>query len=245
MMKTQKIEHIGNYVYISREARVVKTTYSCEFYDELCSMSWSISGNYLRSSKHAISLHRYIISKYYGTQMLNQLTKEGLVIDHLDNDPNNCTIENLYFLYKNENTAKGLTVDKYVDDVLSIVGVGIFRSFETGLFQITLGFNLKCILTIGKSEQVVSNIYLLYDSDYTIVLNDYKYILLCIKQNIKVELGKLNHIDIRFDEIPKIDVPEGLSPGNFFYHEGEYYLVIGGNTLIKKRYFDAKWIPSE
>ena len=51
---------------------------------------------------------------------LRNSPKKGYVVDHINNEHNDCRISNLEFLKKDYNTAKGQQLDKDIDSVCSL-----------------------------------------------------------------------------------------------------------------------------
>ena len=52
-----------------------------------------------------------IMEKWYTKEILDTMTADNFVVDHMDGDGFNCNINNLCFLSRNENVAKGNTLD--------------------------------------------------------------------------------------------------------------------------------------
>ena len=68
------------------------------------------NGKYFYNAKLGY-LHRYIMEKWYTKEILDTMTADNFVVDHMDGDGFNCNINNLCFLSRNENVAKGNTLD--------------------------------------------------------------------------------------------------------------------------------------
>ena len=147
--------------------RVGFTSYRDDYYAELTSVTWHRQNGYLRNSKLGY-LHRYIASKWYGIDLLEEITSAGWVVDHLNNDGFDCTISNLAFLHSDENKAKGFTVDKKRHELRERLALNFFRDFSTGMYQMTLFFNEEAYFQDPVTEQNVPvvGVRLLYDCDY-------------------------------------------------------------------------------
>lgn len=137
-----KFDIYGTSISIFREgwAKVACATIRDDYVDELTSVTWSINGSYLYN-KNLGYLHRYIVGKWYGNETLKNMTKENFIVDHLNNNGYDCTIENLTFLPSDENKAKGYTLDKYREKNLLYAALNITKDFSTNLFQISINFN--------------------------------------------------------------------------------------------------------
>jgi hypothetical protein len=74
-------------------------TYHVDYYEELTSYTWSLSkGGYPTNKTLGGGLHRYIMAKWYGDDVLRDFTDRGYVVDHLNNEHMDCQITNLEFL---------------------------------------------------------------------------------------------------------------------------------------------------
>ncbi len=83
------------------------TTYREDYYEELTSKTWTLTkANIETDDKGYLSnktlglLHRYIVAKWYGQDVLDTMTQKGFVVDHLNNNHTDCRISNLEFLKK-------------------------------------------------------------------------------------------------------------------------------------------------
>ena len=116
------------------------TTYREDYYDELTSVTWTENKGYLVNSKLG-ALHRYIMLKWYGQEMLTEMTQQGWVVDHMNGDKFDCRVSNLEFLPTRHNVAKGQTVDVEADTLRRHIALSMFKDFETGLYQIHICCN--------------------------------------------------------------------------------------------------------
>lgn len=172
-----------------------------EYADEIQSVTWSKKGEYLYSSKLKMYLHVYIVRKWYGDEIYEKMKAEGCVVDHMDNDGHNCCIDNLSFLPSDENKAKGMTVDKMSAD-RRYIALSMYKNFETQLFQITIFFNYPAkIVNIENLDKpaVVNLVYLLYDSEYEIVINDARAILYDYRRDYSFDPNRLHFIDYHIE----------------------------------------------
>lgn len=92
---------------------IATATIQDDYAEEFQSVTWSKKGEYLYNEKLGGYLHIYIMKKWYGKETYEQMSADGYVVDHMDNNGRNCCIDNLFFLLENENKAKEFTVDQY------------------------------------------------------------------------------------------------------------------------------------
>lgn len=138
-------------------------------------------------------LHQIVIDFYYGEDIRKEMYNKEFIIEHHDNDGFNCTIENLSFLSKKRNTSKGFGYDVERVDFLDNVAINIFRDFETQNYQITLAFNTPCNLVTDDGKTIsLATMYLVYDNNFKIVINDATNILDLLKSYGKLDINKLN-----------------------------------------------------
>ena len=96
-----KFEIINDEIHISKEGwpLIGLTTYREDYYEELTSKTWTLTKansetddkGYL-SNKTLGLLHRYIVAKWYGQDVLDTMTQKGFVVDHLNNNHTDCRI---------------------------------------------------------------------------------------------------------------------------------------------------------
>lgn len=145
-----KFEIVNNDVYITKDewSIIGMTTYREDYYEELTSKTWRLTKansntddkGYLSNSTLGL-LHRYIAAKWYGEDVLKEMTEKGYVVDHMNNNHVDCRISNLEFLKKSYNTAKGQAFDVDSKDMKRHIAVNLFKDFSTGYYQITIGCN--------------------------------------------------------------------------------------------------------
>lgn len=171
-----------------------------DYLAEIQRVTWSQNGRYLYNESLGGYLHIYIMRKWYGDDVYEQMKKDGYVVDHMDNDGHNCCIDNLFFLMDNENKAKGLTVDQYSAEKTHIA-LTLCQDFYTGHIQITIVFNYPAIAKISTLDRpaVIEMAFLLYDKEYPEVINDARKILNDYCNYGVFELEKLNCADFQIE----------------------------------------------
>lgn len=115
MPSNNTFERFNDEVHIRKDGwqHVGLTTYRDDYYNELTSSTWNFTNpnsetddkGYLKSSSLGL-LHRYIMGKWYGEDVLQEMTEHGYVVDHMNNIHHDCRISNLEFLKKAYNTAR-------------------------------------------------------------------------------------------------------------------------------------------
>lgn len=126
--------------------------------------SWSDNNGYLYCGKLKEYLHRVVIEFKIGKDKLSELTKNGFVVDHLNNDEKyNCCLDNLHIISSDSNIAKGHTVDKDIKDLLLKAGIGLF-CLKNGLYQIAVGFNIPTTITVAGEVKNIDRLYWNFDN---------------------------------------------------------------------------------
>lgn len=244
-----KFEIIGKDVRISRETwgKIAYTTYREDYYDELTSVTWiRTHSGYLTNKKYQ-SLHRYTMGKWYGVDVLNEMTQKGYVVDHMNNDGMDCRISNLEFLKKAYNTAKGQAYDVDSKDMLYNIAVNIFKDYTTGCYQISIACNDSVYgVNSDSSKFYVNTIKLLYDCDFAIVVNDAENILIKYSTEGKIYLSNNHSCDIRIEKAIDIKLTEEEKKEVFVMREGVPYFVMGTeNAYIVSAHYEEGWLPPE
>lgn len=239
----------GNIVFINRDGwnSLARATYREDYYDELSNYTWSVIKGYPRNGRLG-GLHRYMVAKWYGQEVLDDLTDKGYVVDHLDNDHMNCEISNLEFLKHNRNVAKGMYLDKERKQMNDRIALSLFKDFKEGLYQITIGFNDPYILKDESgNEYYVSAIKLLYNCDYSLVILDAESILTQYDKSGSFSLESLRYCDKHIIKSPNIELSGEEENKLFVERDGEIYLVLGnGKATLRSIYYDEGWkVPIE
>lgn len=236
-------------IHISRDGwkELAFATYREDYFEELSSVTWTENKGYLKNNKFGL-LHRYIMKKWYGEDIVQAMYEKGWVVDHMNNNGFDCRISNLEFLTKRYNVAKGQTVDVESNTMRYRIALNMFKDFTTGLYQINIGCNDPVNLCLEKemSSQRIVALYLLYDCDYKIVINDAEEILLNYDLYGRVNLDKLHYVDYSYDSPLPIKFTEEEKDRAFVERDGKLILIIGnGKTFIRSLPYKKGWIPSK
>lgn len=179
-MEEQTIYEINEYeieIYRPSWDRRARVTVRDDYKDEIIKRKWSLVNGYPHNSKLGY-LHIYVMRKWYGDDICDEMKNKNFVVDHMNNNHMDSTIRNLAFLNVDENISKGHHFDKINKDKMYIA-LSMFRDFEKELFQVTIVFNYPAkIIHPQIDEPAVLNIaFLLYEDDYSKVIFDCQQIL--------------------------------------------------------------------
>jgi hypothetical protein len=84
---------------------------------------------------------------------------------------------------------------------------------------------------------------LLYDTNYEIVINDARYIMLSYKENGKFQLSRLNHVDIKIEKAQYVFLNENERDRAFVEIDGQHYLLVNDHTRVVKVNYEKGWKP--
>lgn len=237
----------GNTISINREGwdSLALATYREDYYAELTKYTWSINKGYPTNATLGGGLHRYMMAKWYGKEILDDLTSKGYVVDHMNNNHMDCRISNLEFLKHNRNVAKGQYLDKESKQMEHRIALSLFKDFSTGCYQITIGCNDTIVTKDAKGqEHYINAIKLLYNCDYSLVILDAEAILTEYEEHNGFSLNGLRYCDKRIIEAPAIILTEEEKTQPFVIRDGVTYLVLGtGNTYLSSVHYDEGWNP--
>lgn len=238
----------GNTIFIMRDDwdRSVETTYRDDYVDEIKNHVWMLKNGYPYNAALGGGLHRYIMSKWYGKEMLKEMTEKGYVVDHMNNNHTDCRISNLEFLKHNRNVAKGQYFDKESKLISHEIAVSMFKDFTTNYYQITIGCNAHLIREdIDGKIHDITVIKLLYDCAYPLVILDAEQILTEYDETKKINLDDLNYRDIRVIESEPIELTENEQKQSFVMRDGKSYLILGnGGIFLRSVNYDEGWIAN-
>lgn len=249
-----QFEIIKNEIHISREGWpfIGLTTYREDYYEELSSKTWSLKKpnsdtedkGYLYNGTLKY-LHRYIAGKWYGEDVLKDMTEKGYVVDHMDNNHVDCRISNLEFLKKAYNTAKGQAFDVDSKAMGHRIAVNLFKDFSTGYYQITIGCNDDIVGKTADGEKYhIGAIRLLYDCDYSIVINDAENILRLYETEGRIDVNKTNACDIEITKAVEIQLTEEEKNSAVVIRDGVPYLILGTEkAYLKSVHYHEGWMP--
>lgn len=249
-----KFEIVNNDVYITKDewSIIGMTTYRKDYYEELTSKTWRLTKansntddkGYLSNSTLGL-LHRYIAAKWYGEDVLKEMTEKGYVVDHMNNNHVDCRISNLEFLKKSYNTAKGQAFDVDSKGMERHIAVNLFKDFSTGYYQITIGCNDDIIeIDVDGQKYHIAAIKLLYTCDYSIVINDAENILRVYETEGRIDFSKTYACDSKVEEAVDIKLTEEENSA-VTIRDGVPYLILGTEkAFIKSVPYQEGWTPN-
>lgn len=238
------------------EAWLAESNYREDYYKELSTHIWSIRNGYPTNKALGGGLHRYIMRKWYGKETVDDFISRGYIIDHMNNVHTDCKISNLEFLYKDYNTAKGQQLDKDINKISEHIALRIFKDFNTGCYQITIGCNDAIACHFQGKERFIQAFKLLYDTrsveeDYPIVLNDAESLILGYLRDEAAGFGnfqKTHACDVRIHLAPDIQISKEEAEKPFIQKDGHLLMVMGSNLhnhKIVSIHPDLNWYPPE
>ena len=88
----------------------------------------------------------------------------------------------------------------------------------------------------------MSKIRLLYNCDYSIVINDAENILKLYDTEGKIDVSKTNSCDVKIDKNLEIELTEEDKNKLFIEHDGKIYLITDGKTrFLTSVPFEKGW----
>ena len=246
MASKNTFEVNGNTVTINRDGwtSLAFATYRDDYYSELTNYTWSINNQgYPANATLGGGLHRYMMAKWYGQDVIDDLTARGYVVDHMNNNHMDCRISNLEFLKHNRNVAKGMYLDRESKQIEHRIALSLFKDFNTGCYQITIGCNDTIVSKDSEGkEHYINAIKLLYDCDYSMVILDAETIITEYEERDGFSLNNLHYCDCRIVEAPAIVLTEEEKNQPFVIRDGVPYLVLGnGKSFLNSVHYDEGW----
>ena len=246
MPKDTKFEIQGNDLILSRNDWRAVTTYCAKYYDKIAGREWRKDTNGYIVNSSLGYLHRHVMCLWYGEEVLNDMTQKGYVVDHMNNDHTDCRISNLEFLKKSYNTAKGQSFDVDAKELKWRIAVNLFKDFSTGCYQITIGCNDNIIFKdIDGSFKYVNVVRLLYDCDYSIVINDAENILREYDTAGTISLNCTHACRTRIETAPTFQLTDEEKNSCIVWRDGVPCIILGtGNTYLDAVHYEEGWQPT-
>lgn len=225
------------------------TEYTDKLWDIIGDLNWYINDNDIKNgvrtyiytgsapfTKRYRKLHEIVMCTWYGKKIVDQMRDNKYIIEHLDNNPHNCSIENLAFAHEDLNKTKAFSFDKTRPELLRKVAMNIYKNFITQEFEITLGFNEMYTLTLEEDNKIktipLNALYLKYHDDFETVLIDANFIGNSIKKELPLNIDALNCYDYQYVPANFLVAPPGNPLPVFVNHNGQLLLVLNKNTLL-------------
>lgn len=191
-------------IYNNNKAEIGLATDREDYHDELNKLVWSLDNKGYIKNKEVGSLHKYMMQKWYGDDVVDKFYQKGFIIDHINNKHNDNRISNLAFYSKTRNVAKGMYFDRESEQIGDELRLTIHKDFQKKCYQISIAFN-DCFFTLREPDVLVQiyALYLFYNSDisYDTVVNDATDIITMFQENDEIDLSNLKYCDYKlYDE---------------------------------------------
>ncbi|MGP4060368.1 hypothetical protein [Halobacillus sp. H74] len=187
-------------------------------------------------TKRYKKLYEVVMCIWYGKKKVDKMRDNKFIIEHLDNNPHNCSIENLAFADEDLNKSKAFSFDKTRPKLLPKVAINIYKNFITQEFEITLGFNQLYALTVEENNEIkrvpLNALYLKYHNDFETMLVNANLITNSIKKDSQLNVELLNcyeyeYVPANFVMLP----PDDPSPA-FIDNNGKLMLLLNEKTRL-------------
>lgn len=225
------------------------TEFNDRIWDKVGNANWYVSDNDIKMgkrtyiytgstpfSKRYTKLYEIIMCIWYGKEMVDTMRDNKYIIEHMDNDPHNCSIENLTFAHENLNKAKAFSFDKVRPEMLTKVAMNIYKNFSTKKFEITLGFNDSYSLILDESNESkkipLNALHLKYADDYETIIMEANFIANSFKKGHDLNIDLLNCYEYKYIPANFLIVPPDKPLPYFSKYNGQIYLILNENTRI-------------
>ncbi|WP_158318469.1 hypothetical protein, partial [Halalkalibacter hemicellulosilyticus] len=191
-------------------------------------------GTYSKKLGKYNKLHQVVMIHWYGLEVLIEAYEKDFIVEHMDNNSFDCTIENLSFAPNNVNIAKGQTYDIERVEALPIAAINKYKDFETGKYQITVGFNNWVVKKTEEGLIPMNAIRLVYEDDYRRTFMDAQDILYELTTNGIINPEKLNHIYMEEEPAVLYEFKEGENRSGVIEVDGKMHIILDEHTRLIK-----------
>lgn len=127
--------------------------------------------------------------------------------------------------------------------MLHHIAVNLFKDFSTGCYQVTIDCNDDIV---GKTQDGnlhhITAIMLLYNCDYSIVVNDAENILRLYETEGRIDVSKTHACDKRIRKAVDIQLTDEEKEGAVVVRDGVPYLILGtGKTYLHSVHYEKEW----
>lgn len=225
------------------------TEYTKKIWDIVGNLNWYINDGNIKNgvrtyiytgstpfTKRYRKLYEIVMCSWYEKKIVDQMRDNKFIIEHLDNNPHNCSIENLAFAHEDLNKTKAFSFDKTRPKLHTKVAMNIYKNFSTREFEITLGFNQLYTLTLEEDNKTktmpLNALYLKYHDDFETILMNANFIENSIRKEISLNIDMLNCYDYRYDAANFLVAPPEKSLPSLINHNGQWLLVLNEENRL-------------
>lgn len=245
-----KVYHESGKIYFLDQEQDVfgYTNYHEELWGKIQTVNWRVIwgkpnskgqrkgyiGTYSKKLGKYNKLHQVVMIHWYGLEALVEAYEKEFIVEHMDNNSFDCTIENLSFAPNNVNIAKGQTFDIERVEAIPLAAINMYKDFETRNYQITIGFNK---LVVKKTEEgliAMNTIRLVYENDYRRTLMDAQEILFQLTNKGIIDPKKLNYIHMEEEPAILYDFKEGENRSGVIEIDGKPHIILDDHTRLIK-----------
>lgn len=237
-------------IFISEDSSVYGfTEYTKKIWDIVGKLNWYVSDGNIKKGKRTYiytgsapftkryrKLYEIVMCLWYGKKIVDKMRDNKFIIEHLDNNPHNCSIENLAFAHEDLNKTKAFSFDKTRPKLIKEVAMNIYKNFSTQEFEITLGFNQSYTLTIEEDNKVktvpLNTLYLKYHNDFETVLMNANFIENSLRKEVSLNIDMLNCYNYQYDAANFLVVPPEKPLPSLINYNGQWYLVLNEDNQL-------------
>lgn len=187
-------------------------------------------------SKRYRKLYEVVMCYWYGKNTVDKMRDRRFIIEHLDNNPHNCSVENLAFAHEELNKTKAFSYDKTRPELVAKVAMNIYKNFETHEFEINLAFNQLYTLTLDENNTnktiPLNALFLQYPDDFEIVLHNANFIETSLKRELSLNIDGLNCYSYQYEAAKFLTAVPGKTLPSLVKHNGNWYLVLNENSRL-------------
>lgn len=226
--------------FLDKEQNILGfTDYSNELWDKVLSVNWKVIwgkpnakgkrkgyiGTYSKKLGDYKKLHQIVMIHWYGFEALKEAYEKNFIVEHMNNNPYDCMINNLSFAPNRLNIAKGQTYDIDRKEIMSVAAINMFKDFETKRYQITVGFNKEFAMKLEKGLVPLNALRFVYENNFRRTFMDAENILYGIMDYGMVDTNKLHHIHMDIEQANYIHLKEHQKKAPFVEIDGSLFQV--------------------
>lgn len=138
-------------IYNKRKEKIGIATDRDDYHDELYKLAWNLNSKGYIVNKKVGSLHKYMMGKWYGDEVVREFYNKGYIIDHINNEHYDNRISNLAFYLRTRNVAKGMYFDKESKQIRDKLLVQIHKDFSKNVIK----YLLYLMISLSQCEKMI------------------------------------------------------------------------------------------